>query len=144
MHTNRGLAATSGTGGGRAHAPAMVFVVDDDPVLRLLVSSVLKKAGYRVAHAADGADALRRIAGGEGCELLITDMQMPNLDGIELIQRLRANPSTATLPILILTGDESSDTARRGGEMLIDGFIVKPVDPSRLLDRVRGALRRDH
>lgn len=124
-----------------AAAPA-ILVVDDDPVQRLLVSATLQKCGYTVAQSADGADALRRIAGGEECALVITDLHMTEVDGDEVVRRLRADARTAALPVVVLTGSAESQRESELIEMGADDYIRKPVDPQLLVARVRAALRR--
>jgi CheY-like chemotaxis protein len=127
-----------------AAAPPMpaIFVVDDDPVQRLLVSSTLEKSGYRVSQACDGAEALRRIEAGEECALLLTDLHMPELDGDQLIRKLRADPRSAALPIVVLSGSAEDNRESELIDIGADDYIRKPVDPPRLLARVRAALRR--
>jgi CheY-like chemotaxis protein len=118
-----------------------VFVVDDDAIQRLLLTAVLTKGGYRVAQASDGAEALQRIINGEECALVVTDLHMPNLDGAALIQRLRADPRTATLPIVVLSGSDRIDRELQLRALGANDYIRKPVDPPRLLDSVRAMLR---
>ena len=119
-----------------------IMVCDDDAVQRLFVSSTLEKGGFIVAQASDGAEALRRIMGGEECALLLTDLHMTELDGDELIKRLRADPRSAALPIVVLTGSAIDARESELIEIGADDYIKKPVDPPRLLARVRAALRR--
>lgn len=118
-----------------------ILVVDDDPVQRLLISATLKKHGFRVAQASDGAAAFDRLTRGEECALLLTDLHMPRMDGDELVRRLRASPLTAALPIVILTGSGGTERESQLTQFGADGFIRKPVDPARLLANVRAALR---
>ncbi len=125
----------------RKGSPA-IFVVDDDPVQRLLISATLQKHGFRVAQAADGLAALDRLTGGEECALLLTDLHMPHMDGDELVRRLRANALTASLPIVILTGSVGAEHESELSHLGAQGFILKPVDPSQLLANVRAALPR--
>jgi CheY-like chemotaxis protein len=120
----------------------VVLIVDDDPVQRLLVSSTLERSGFRVAQACDGAEALRRIRAGEECGLLLTDFHMPEMDGGTLIKKLRADPRSAALPIIVLTGSTEDDRESDLIDIGADDYIRKPVDPTRLLARVRAALRR--
>jgi len=103
---------------------------------------MLEKTGFRVAQAEDGAAALKRISAGEECQLLLTDLDMPVMDGDMLIRRLRADPRTAALPIIVVTGSEQGDRESQLIEIGADDYIRKPVDPPRLVARVRGALRR--
>jgi len=125
-----------------ADAGPAILVVDDDPVQRLLVATTLERNGFRVTQAEDGAVALEHLAGGAECALLLTDLHMPKLDGDELVRRVRANKHTATLPIVVLTGSSEADRESELIDIGADDYIRKPVDPPRLLARVRAALRR--
>jgi type II secretory ATPase GspE/PulE/Tfp pilus assembly ATPase PilB-like protein/CheY-like chemotaxis protein len=131
---------------GPAEKPAdlgpAILIADDDPVQRLLVSATLEKNGFRVAQAEDGEEALRRLMGGEECSLLLTDLHMPKMNGDMLVRSLRADPRMATLPIVVLTGSEIADRESELIDIGADDYIRKPVDPPRLLARVRAALRR--
>jgi len=128
--------------GEAAKTGAAIFVVDDDPVQRLWITTMLTKSGFRVAEAEDGAAALKRIVAGEECQLLVTDLDMPVMDGDMLIRQLRADVRTVALPIIVVTGSEEGDREPQLIEIGADDYIRKPVDPPRLVARVRGALRR--
>jgi type II secretory ATPase GspE/PulE/Tfp pilus assembly ATPase PilB-like protein/CheY-like chemotaxis protein len=126
----------------KASTSPTVFVVDDDAVQRLLLTKTLQNAGYRVAEAPDGADALRRLSAGEECGLVVTDLHMPQLDGDALLRHLRNDPRTAALPIIVLTGSDLADKESELIDLGADDYIRKPVDPPRFIARVRAALRR--
>ena len=133
-----GLKGSSVGGGGGA----AILVVDDDPVQRLLVSATLEKQGYRVTQAPDGVAAMEWISAGEECALVLTDLHMPEMDGDVLIRTLRADPHTAALPIIVITGSAEEDQESHLLEIGADDYIRKPVDPPKLVARVRGVLRR--
>jgi type IV pilus assembly protein PilB len=119
-----------------------VLIADDDPVMLQIINAALLKGGFRVAAVTDGASALRKIQAGEECALLLTDLHMPEMQGDELIKTLRADPRTAALPIVVLTG---SDDANRESELIdagADDYLRKPIQPARLLSRVKAVLRR--
>jgi type II secretory ATPase GspE/PulE/Tfp pilus assembly ATPase PilB-like protein/CheY-like chemotaxis protein len=122
-------------------SPAILFV-DDDAMLRHLAANILETSGYRVRQARDGAEALAVIASGDDISLVITDLQMPGIDGTELVHRLRGNRQTAMLPVIVLTGSDQQDTEVRLMDAGADDYIRKPIDPPRFLARVKGALRR--
>ncbi len=122
-------------------SPAILFV-DDDAMLRHLATNILETSGYRVRQARDGAEALAIIASGDDISLVITDLQMPGIDGTELVHRLRGNRQTAILPVIVLTGSDQQDTEVRLMDAGADDYIRKPIDPPRFLARVKGALRR--
>ena len=108
----------------------------------MLVSSVLGKSGFQAQTAADGMAALTRITAGEECALLVTDLDMPVMDGEQLVRQLRANPRTKALPIIVVTG--SNDEARESQliDLGADDYMRKPLEPTRLVARVKAALRR--
>lgn len=123
-------------------ASCAILVVDDDPIQRLLVTTVLENSGFRVTQAENGEAALIHLGSGEECHLLVTDLDMPVMDGDMLIRKLRADPRTVALPIIVVTGSEQGDRESQLIEIGADDYIRKPVDPPRLVARVRGALRR--
>ena len=121
--------------------PAVLFV-DDDAMLRHLATTILETNGYRVRQARDGAEALAIIESGDDISLVITDLQMPGIDGSELVNRLRGNRQTAMMPVIVLTGSDQQDAEVRLMDAGADDYIRKPIDPPRFLARVKGALRR--
>lgn len=106
-------------------APPRVLVVDDQFSARELQRSILEAAGYRVEVARDGREALRRIGELADLELVLTDVQMPEMDGFELLEAIRADDEHGSLPVVVVTtlGDEAS--RRRGAEAGADAYIVK-------------------
>ena len=117
-------------------------LLPDDPVQRLFVTSILGKNGYRTVQASDGSAAYERIAAGEECALLVTDLQMPVMDGEALVRQLRATPRTAALPIIVITGTEDETRESQLIDLGADDYLRKPVDAPRLVARVKAALRR--
>jgi type IV pilus assembly protein PilB len=119
-----------------------ILIADDDPVMLQIINAALLKGGFRVAAVTDGASALRKIQAGEECALLVTDLHMPEMSGDELMRQLRSDPRTAAIPIVVLTG---SDDANRESELIdagADDYLRKPIEPARLLSRVKAVLRR--
>jgi len=113
-----------------------VLTLNDTPSIRHMVSFTLKSAGYGVVEAVDGLAGLAA-AKTNTVSLIITDQNMPGMDGITLVKNLRTMPQYKTTPILILT-TEASDTMKAEGRAAgATGWIVKPFDPNRLLDVVR-------
>lgn len=120
----------------------MVMVVDDTLMVRELQRSMLERAGYLVRCAGDGAEALAML-GQEAVDLVVTDLEMPNLDGFQLTGSIRANPRLANIPVLIVSSHVSDDEHRRGLESGADGYIVKAAfDEAGLLAAVSGLLGR--
>jgi diguanylate cyclase (GGDEF)-like protein len=118
-----------------------ILVVDDDPDIARFVEVNLKSAGYDVAVANDGEEALQR-AGELRPDLVLLDVMMPRIDGFEVAQRLRKNPQTANTSIIMLTAKALSADKVTGLQSGADDYIIKPFDPIELLARVKGTLRR--
>ena len=118
-----------------------ILVVDDDPDIARFVEVNLRSAGYDVAVASDGEEALER-AGDLRPDLVLLDVMMPRIDGFEVAQRLRRNPQTANTSIIMLTAKALSTDKVLGLTAGADDYIIKPFDPIELLARVKGTLRR--
>ncbi len=118
-----------------------VLVADDDPETVLLARTVLENAGFEVADAPDGDDALARIEA-EPFALVILDLNMPRLDGRDVLKRLKGRVATAGIPVVVLTGSDSVDDEVLVMEEGAADYIRKPIDPPRFIARVRAALRR--
>ncbi|HOG46599.1 MAG TPA: response regulator [Anaerolineae bacterium] len=118
-----------------------IMVVDDDPNALRLVSYALQAEGYVVAIAASGAEALARIEG-EQPDLIILDVMMPDMSGLEVCQRIRANPASARLPILILSARGLVADRVSGLKSGADDYLPKPADTSELIARVEALLGR--
>ena len=121
--------------------PETILVVDDDPDIARFVEVNLRSAGYDVAVAGDGEEALER-AGELRPDLVLLDVMMPRIDGFEVAQRLRKNPQTANTSIIMLTAKALSADKVTGLQSGADDYIIKPFDPIELLARVKGTLRR--
>jgi diguanylate cyclase (GGDEF)-like protein len=121
--------------------PETILVVDDDPDIARFVEVNLRSAGYDVAVAADGEEALEK-AGAVRPDLVLLDVMMPRIDGFEVAQRLRKNPQTANTSIIMLTAKALSADKVTGLQSGADDYIIKPFDPIELLARVKGTLRR--
>ena len=116
----------------------VILTVDDSSSVRQLVRFTLVEAGYEVLEAVDGQDALAKLT--VPVHLVVTDLNMPNLDGIGLIRGIRANPAYKGVPILMLT-TESQDTKKAEGRAAgATGWIVKPFNPQQLLAVIRKVL----
>ena len=117
-----------------------VLIADDDRQMRRLVRMILERDGHEVTEAADGLDALDAIESGQ-CDLMILDLDMPRLDGIGVLEELRARVMTSSLPVIVLTarsGEAESQVLDLGAQ----DFLTKPVQPASLQARVRAVLRR--
>src|SRR5215510_7684285 len=118
-----------------------VLIVEDEPDIRDLLTFHLERDGFQVARAGTGTEALRQVRLSPP-DLLILDLMLPEMDGLEVCRRLRADAATTTLPIIMLTakGDEVDRVV--GLEIGADDYIVKPFSPKELIARVRAVLRR--
>ncbi len=112
-----------------------ILTIDDSKTMRDMLMLTLAGAGFDVLQAVDGADGLEVFAR-ERVDLIITDINMPNMDGYEVIRRVRANPVHRTLPILVLTTEGEADKRAIAREAGATGWMVKPFDPDRLLETV--------
>ena len=113
-----------------------ILAVDDSPSMRQMVQFTLKSAGYQVVEAVDGADAWEK-AGRQQFDLVLTDQNMPRMDGTSLTRKLRETSQYRSTPILILT-TESGDDKKAGGKAAgATGWIVKPFNPVKLVEAVR-------
>jgi len=113
-----------------------ILAVDDSASLRQMVTFTLKGAGYDVIEAGDGEEGLAK-AKGAAVNLVLTDQNMPKMDGLTLVKSLRALPQYAATPILLLT-TESSDQMKAAGKAAgATGWLVKPFDPAKLLEVIK-------
>ena len=117
-----------------------ILAVDDSASMRQMVSFTLKNAGYQVVEAVDGQDALEKSATRD-FDLVLTDQNMPRLDGIGLTKKLRDNPKFKTTPILILTTESSDQMKQAGRAAGATGWLVKPFDPAKLIEVIGKVLR---
>ena len=116
-----------------------VLAVDDSPSIRTLVDHVLAQAGFEVVLAEDGQQALE-FARENTVDLVLTDINMPRLDGIGLIRSLRALPDYKYVPLLVLTTESGIEKKMEGKAAGATGWIVKPFDPLRLVDTIQKVL----
>jgi two-component system chemotaxis response regulator CheY len=116
-----------------------IMIVDDFAGIRRMVSANLKGAGYEVVEAVDGKDALAKLAS-TPVQMVITDLNMPNLDGIGLIRGVRANPSYKFIPIIMLTTELQDSKKQEGKSAGATGWITKPFKPEQLITVVKEVL----
>lgn len=118
---------------------ATILAVDDSASMRQMVSFTLKGAGFNVVEAVDGVDALNK-AKSQNFDCIITDVNMPNKDGITLIKELRGLPNYKFTPMLMLTTESGMDKKQQGKEAGATGWIVKPFNPDQLLKTIKKVL----
>ena len=116
-----------------------VLVVDDDPTQRRLLQAVLERDGHAVVHAASGGEAIDRMTRGGGADVILLDMIMPEMSGLECLAELRSGGLTT--PVIVLTANGGIDTVVKAMQAGAQDFFVKPVGPERLLVGVRNALK---
>ena len=119
----------------RRLTPKRILTVDDSKTMRDMVGFTLRGAGYEVIEADDGVKALS-VLNGASVDLVITDINMPNMDGVTLIKQLRARAAFKSTPILILTTEGSDEKKAEGRAAGATGWIVKPFVPDKLLQVV--------
>jgi two-component system, chemotaxis family, chemotaxis protein CheY len=111
------------------------LIVDDSSSVRQMVGYTLRQAGFAVLEGHDGADALEKL-GDQRVNLIITDLNMPVMDGIEFIRHLRAKPNSRYTPVLMLTTESQLEKKQQGKSAGATGWIVKPFHPEKLLEVV--------
>jgi two-component system chemotaxis response regulator CheY len=117
-----------------------ILAVDDSAAMRQMVSFTLKNAGYEVVEAVDGQDALEKSAA-RGFDLVLTDQNMPRLDGIGLTQQLRRQPKFKATPNQILTTESGEPMKQAGRAAGATGWLVKPFDPAKLIEVIGKVIR---
>jgi len=118
---------------------ATILTVDDSASIRQMVAFTLKDAGYDVVQAGDGQEALGIAKSGK-FDLVLTDVNMPNMDGISLTRELRGLPAYKFTPILLLTTESAGDKKQEGKSAGATGWLVKPFQPEKLLSTVQRVL----
>jgi two-component system chemotaxis response regulator CheY len=116
-----------------------IMVVDDSTSVRQMVAFTIKNCGYEVVEAKDGRDALGKIDHKQ-VDMIITDLNMPNLDGIGLIRGVRATPGHKFIPIIMLTTESQESKKTEGRQAGATGWIVKPFRPEQLVGVVKKVL----
>ncbi len=118
-----------------------ILVVDDDKTTRKLLSLYLKAKGYEVVTAENGLDAMEKL-GTENINLVVTDMNMPYMDGIELTKNLRADDNWKDLPILMVTTEADDDERKKAYETGVDDYLVKPANAEQISDSIKKILKK--
>lgn len=114
-----------------------ILIVDDAASMRGLVAMTLKKSGYEVIEASDGKDALTKLSSVGKVDLIITDLNMPNMDGIELIKTLKADMKYRFIPVIMLTTESQEAKKEEGRKAGAKAWIVKPFKPDVLVNVVK-------
>ncbi len=118
-----------------------MLIADDDPAMRVLVSTIMKAQGFEMAEAVDGLDALDQ-AQRLSPAILLLDMDMPRLDGFGVLEALRRRLAGRAVPVIVVTAHDDPATEARCIELGAEDYLTKPIQPSSLVVRVRAVLRR--
>jgi two-component system alkaline phosphatase synthesis response regulator PhoP len=118
-----------------------VLIADDEPITRMLVKILLERDGYSVLEAQTGSEALE-IAARQRPDLIVMDLNMPQMDGYDAIRQLRQMPALSDVPVVVLTADDGPGVERRVLEIGADDYLVKPFDPAVLSIRIQSVFRR--
>lgn len=116
-----------------------ILIVDDQPDLAEMIAQMLADAGYATRSAVHGRDALTQIQA-DPPDLVLTDVNMPEIDGFALASMLKADPATATIPIIMLSAQDGRGSKLIGLESGAEDYLSKPVDPAELLAKIRNLL----
>ncbi|HVN89066.1 MAG TPA: response regulator transcription factor [Candidatus Binataceae bacterium] len=128
---------------GRERIRQKILIVEDEADIRELLRYSLTQEGFAVEEAADGAEALDRITR-RAPDLVLLDLMLPRMSGLELCRRLRANVETAQIPVIVVTAKSAEVDRVLGLEMGADDYVVKPFSPREVVARVKAMLRRVH
>lgn len=117
-----------------------ILIVDDSPTIRKLISYILKKQEFMIAEAEDGMDAMEKLGSLEA-DLIIVDLNMPNMDGIQFVKNLRSNYYHMDTPVIMLTTTKDEDLKRDALQAGVNLFLNKPVQPNFLIYKVESLLK---
>ena len=119
------------------------LVVEDSPMMRqLLVFALSRVKHLRVTEADDGVDGLRKLAGGK-FDIILTDINMPIMDGLKLVKRVRSDPAHKDVPIIVVTTEGSDEDRERALQLGANAYITKPIQAPQVIAKVRALLKMD-
>jgi two-component system chemotaxis response regulator CheY len=118
-----------------------ILVVDDDKTTRKLLSLYLKGKGYEVITAENGLDAMEKV-GTENINFILTDMNMPYMDGIEFTKNLKSDPTLSSIPIVMVTTEADEDEKKRAFEAGADDYLVKPTNADQINESIKKILKK--
>ncbi len=118
-----------------------ILVAEDSTSMRKLISFTLQGAGYEVIEAEDGKDAVNKLIKHDKIDLVISDLNMPNMGGLELLEHLRDNPFYKFTPVVILTTESQVSTVMEAKKAGVNGWIIKPFEPNKLIETAKKFLK---
>ncbi len=118
-----------------------ILLVDDDELSAAIMGSILEDLGHTIARAGDGKEALKVLESQRSLRLVITDLTMPEMDGLELTRHIRATDKFKDIQVVLLTGLEDHDLIRKAADVGCNSYLVKPVHPQVLVELVEEVLR---
>jgi len=124
-------------------AKRKILVVDDDPTMVKLINVNLKLNNYSVVEATSGEQALE-VVEAEGLDLVVLDIMMPGVDGWEVLKRIRSNPETQEMPVILVTAKTQDSDVIRGWELGADEYVIKPFNPLLLVEVIKMVLDRSY
>ncbi len=114
-----------------------ILIVDDSEMVRNYHYYILKNAGFAVVSAIDGADGLEKMFQIPGIDLIVTDINMPNMDGYTMVERIREHREFEKVPIVIISTESEAHDKQRGFDAGADVYIVKPIEPNALIENIK-------
>lgn len=114
-----------------------ILIVDDSEMVRNYYYYILKNAGFDVISAVDGADGLEKLFRSPDCSLVISDINMPNMDGYSMIEKIRQDEQFEEIPIIIVSTEEEAHDKQKGYDAGADVYIVKPIEPNVLIENIK-------
>jgi two-component system, chemotaxis family, chemotaxis protein CheY len=114
----------------------MILIVEDQPITARVIESSLLRAGHPCVIAGDGRDAIEILKQRNDVSLVITDVEMPTMDGFAMITQIRANQAWKSLPVVVVSAHNDLETVKRAGSLGVRQFVLKPVVPERLLQTI--------
>lgn len=114
-----------------------VLIIDDSEMVRNYYYYILKNAGFEVISAIDGADGIEKLFRAPDISLIVSDINMPNMDGYTMIEKIREDPQFEDLPIIIISTENEAMDKQKGYDAGADVYIVKPIDPNILIENIK-------
>jgi two-component system chemotaxis response regulator CheY len=114
-----------------------ILIVDDSEMVRNYYYYILKNAGFDVISAVDGADGLEKLFRSDNVDLVISDINMPNMDGYSMIEKIRQDETFEDIPIIIVSTEDEAQDKQKGYDAGADVYIVKPLEPNVLIENIK-------